>query len=478
MDGDRFDAIARFLDAIQTRRGTLKQTCAGLLGLAVFSNFDLAEAGKRHKRRTRRRRRRRNRRKHRCKGGTTRCNGACVDTNTDPNNCGGCGDECDAGEVCRQGECACDVCGDASDCPFTSVQAAVDAANPGDTIAICKGTYSGNVAIDKDLTLIGAGQEDTTLEGDGDGSVVTVAEDVTVTVQGVAFTGGTGTPVDGQREGGGIFNQGNLTLNGCVVFENQALFGGGIFNRERAQLALDATVVGGNVAQSDDPDQGTYGGGLYNRFGALLTITNGSRVAGNQADNAAGVYNNGILNITGNSAVSDNEADFDGGGLLNDEGNITIDNSSVLNNTSHRRGAGILNFNGTLQLQNESEVAANKAGTDGGGIYNEEVASVIAADCAIIENEAAQSGGGIFNNGGHVSLTRTAVGINEAKVRGGGIFNSGDLTLTACEVTGNDANDTGGGIFNLTPGEVTLAGGTTVTQNDPNNCVGTSACGA
>ena len=172
----------------------------------------------------------------------------------------------------RQGECACDVCDDDSDCPFTSIQAAVDAASPGGTIAIRKGTYRGNVAIDKDLTLIGAGQEDTTLEGDGDGSAVTIAEDVTVTIQGVAITGGTGTPVGGEPEGGGIFNQGGLTLVGCVVFENQALFGGGIFNHERAQLTLDATVVAGNAVQSIDPNVGSYGGGLYNRFGALLNI--------------------------------------------------------------------------------------------------------------------------------------------------------------------------------------------------------------
>ena len=471
----RVDAITRFLEALRTRRYTL---IAAHLALLTRPNLDLVAAGKRHKRRKRRRRRRRNRRKHRCKGGTTRCNGACVDTNTDPNNCGGCGDECDPGEVCRQGECACDVCEDDSECPFTSILAAVDAANPGDTIAICKGTYRGNVVIAKNLTLIGAGQENSTLQGEGDGSAVTIAADVTVTIQGVAITGGTGTPVSGEPEGGGIFNQGELTLVGCVVFENQALFGGGIFNHERARLTLDATVVGGNVAQSIDPNVGSYGGGLYNRFGALLNITNGSRVTDNRAENAAGIYNNGILNISGNSAITDNEADFDGGGLLNDEGGITIDNSSVRNNTSRRRGAGILNFNGTLQLQNESEVGANKASTDGGGIYNEEVATVIATDCAIIENEADQSGGGIFNNGGHVTLTRAAVGINEAKVRGGGIFNGGALTLTACQVNGNDANDDGGGIFNLTPGVVTLAGGTTVTQNDPNNCVGTPACGA
>jgi hypothetical protein len=35
------------------------------------------------------------------------CNGQCVDTDTDLNNCGGCGIECTAGEVCYLGRCVC-----------------------------------------------------------------------------------------------------------------------------------------------------------------------------------------------------------------------------------------------------------------------------------------------------------------------------------------------------------------------------------
>ena len=93
-------------------------------------------------------------------------------------------------------------------------------------------------------------------------------------------------------------------------------------------------------------------------------------------------------------------------------------------------------------------------------------------------NDDQREGSGVFNNLGEVSSTRTAVGVNQATVRGGGIFSSGELQSTARQVNGNDAHDDDGGIFNLTPGEVALAGGTTVTQNDPNNCVGTIACGA
>src|SRR5438128_1378228 len=39
---------------------------------------------------------------------------------------------------------------------FTSIQAAVDAAHPGDTIRVSPGTYNESVTVDKKLTIIGA----------------------------------------------------------------------------------------------------------------------------------------------------------------------------------------------------------------------------------------------------------------------------------------------------------------------------------
>src|SRR5205823_14750631 len=36
----------------------------------------------------------------------TFCDGACVDTSTDPNHCGGCNGVCAAGQVCVNGQCS------------------------------------------------------------------------------------------------------------------------------------------------------------------------------------------------------------------------------------------------------------------------------------------------------------------------------------------------------------------------------------
>jgi hypothetical protein len=42
-----------------------------------------------------------------CPVGQTRCSGKCVDLQTDPNNCGACGNACGAGEPCADGICHC-----------------------------------------------------------------------------------------------------------------------------------------------------------------------------------------------------------------------------------------------------------------------------------------------------------------------------------------------------------------------------------
>jgi hypothetical protein len=64
-----------------------------------------------------------------CTGGATRCDSACVDTDTDPLNCGGCGQSCGPGETCSGGACGCDASTSAS---FASVIApALEAACAG-----------------------------------------------------------------------------------------------------------------------------------------------------------------------------------------------------------------------------------------------------------------------------------------------------------------------------------------------------------
>src|SRR4051812_37308901 len=72
-----------------------------------------------------------------------------------------------------------------------SIQNAIDAADSGDTIRICEGTYAGALKIGKPLTLRGAGADLVTIR-DG----VTATKDVTIS--GVTVDGG-GILIDGAK---------------------------------------------------------------------------------------------------------------------------------------------------------------------------------------------------------------------------------------------------------------------------------------
>ena len=529
MDERRFDAIARFLDAIQTRRGTLRATLVGVIGLAVLADPLPGEAVNKKRRKQRRKKRRRNRcpsGKTRCGGscvnlktdprncgacfkdcdddevcsngecgddctrGLTLCNGVCIDTDTndancgrcgracvagqtcvggdceqecpagqtlcdeecidtktDPENCGACGRECESGAVCFNGVCGCTVCDDDDECQFTSVQAAIDAAAAGDVVTICSGTYTGNITISKNVSLVGS-LEDTELIGTGDGPVVTVNAGVTALLRFALVSGGTGATLEGVLVGGGIFNSGDLTVANALIEKNTAEVGAGIFNRTRATLTLNRVIVQLNQAQGDDQ---TFGGGLYNAFGGQATVTQRSAITNNEAANGGGIFNNGILTISDATTIVTNVGSGDGGGIVNDEGDVTIDDSTVIGNKTPGDGGGILNIDGTLTLTDDAEVGANEANR-GGGVFNQGVATFSATDSAVTNNEAT-IGAGIFNSGGTVELA----------------------TSTVFE---NDASDTGGGIFNTQGGVVTLDNQSAVVDNTPDNCVGTNVCGA
>jgi hypothetical protein len=67
-----------------------------------------------------------------CDPGLAFCNDVCVDTQTDPANCGLCGNACGAGEVCFAGVCAREHrCGALVNCNDVCVDLAADAANCG-----------------------------------------------------------------------------------------------------------------------------------------------------------------------------------------------------------------------------------------------------------------------------------------------------------------------------------------------------------
>lgn len=212
----------------------------------------------------------------------------------------------------------CDVC--AKGCPFTSIQAAVDAAAPGAALRICPGTYSGQVAIAKSLSLLGTGSGPTATVLTNPSGPILLVTDGTVAARNLT--------VSGAAESGGIGNESDLTLDRVLVTGNANVNeGGGIIS---LGLTSRLTLVDSEVRNNTSED----GGGILNLFGVAVLVR--TRVEGNQAGSGGGILNfSGFLTLADGSAVTGNTATDGasaGGGILNNRSVFVIGGSSISGN--------------------------------------------------------------------------------------------------------------------------------------------------
>jgi uncharacterized protein YjbI with pentapeptide repeats len=251
-----------------------------------------------------------------CQGGTTCCS-TCLASGA---SCGvGISGSC-CGGICDGGTCqSCDVC---PTCAYTTVQAAIADGSGPSTIRVCAGTY-GAILVSRNLTIVGAGDgpnaaSNTILDAAGSGRVVLVKVGVIATLRGLRVTGGvavrgTGGVAGGGPNGGGIVNDGTLTLLECTVTENTADgFGGGIVTG--GSLTLIGCTVSGNTC-------GLEGGGIAVSVASVMLT--GCQITGNTAARGGGIGNLGrgtstiaSTTITGNTATVANA----GGGIFNEPG--------------------------------------------------------------------------------------------------------------------------------------------------------------
>ena len=158
-----------------------------------------------------------------------------------------------------------------------------------------------------------------------------------------------------------------------------------------------------------------------------------------------------------------------GGGILNNNGTLSISNC-VINGNSALTGGGLANL-GALTIESTT-IAANNVTGSGGGISNSTGATqngVITISNSTISNNSGSSGGGIFNIG-QGSITNSTISGNTAAT-GGGINNFNPLTLANVTISGNTASNQGGGIYNpgigiITFGNTLIAGNTSPTGPD------------
>jgi hypothetical protein len=230
----------------------------------------------------------------------------------------------------------CLIINDALNASYRSLQPAQDAAAAGATLWV-RGSCVGTTTLTKDLTLTGQqppGFTSPTLDGAGQGSVLTITEGVTVTINTLTIRGGNAERGGGILNDGGTNDGGPVTLNHSTVSDNTADRGGGIFNADRGGSIFEAelgrvTLNGSSsVSGNDAPD----GGGIFNEGGAV-TLNDTSSISSNHAEVGGGIRNNRIVNLNNSSSISDNIAEFNGGGIFNDPGGtVNLNGGTVTGN--------------------------------------------------------------------------------------------------------------------------------------------------
>ncbi len=304
----------------RTRRNVVRDGLMGL-GIAVLGIAALPDETDARKRSRRKKRNRRQQRRH--NGNTNGGNGG----NSDGTG-GGLGGGTGGG---RLGATNCTVC--ASNCPYSSIQAAIDAATAGSTVVICDGQYTEDITIAKNLTLAANDGAEVEIEGTGATSVVTVQAGTTVTLLGLEITEGIGAQTGNGRYGGGIFNAGTLTISKLEIGRNSADRGGAIANT--GHLTVTDSVIGANRAQ--------LGGGIFNDNGGVVVLTAAASIMLNTASGGGGIYNEvGQVTING-SYIQRNTATEGGGGVFN-RGTVTLENGAVIDNNEAQNGGGAYNL--------------------------------------------------------------------------------------------------------------------------------------
>src|SRR6266571_9090040 len=201
---------------------------------------------------------------------------------------------------------------------------------------------TGELVVDKSVTINGAGADVLAVDGNAAGRVFFITFGETVAISGFTIRNG-----HAGNAGGGIDNENNatLTITNCTISGNVAGLGGGTFNN--GMLTITSTTISGNFSSN--------GGAVYNSGGGTLTITN-STVSGNSASSGGGIFNIAAFAIT-NSTYSGNSAQL-GGGIFSTE-TVEIGNT-ILN--AGKSGANILNRRGSVTSH-----GYNVRSDDGGG---------------------------------------------------------------------------------------------------------------
>ena len=262
-----------------------------------------------------------------------------------------------------------------------------------------------------------------------------------------------------------------LTAGSIPVTEALSIEGPG-----QAQLAVDAndasrifnvytsvdvpvSISGLSLVDGKSPGAPTgpyFDGGAIVSDGADLTIEDSTISSSYATAKGAAISSSGDLAITG-STITDNVSLYKAGGIYSG-GDLTITDSSITGNKTKKfHGGGVLAIAGSAGDDitiTGSDITGNQTGTvsglgQGGGIYSQGPLTI--TDSHINGNTAGGDGGGAhISVGGSATISDSTFNGNYAGNNGGGlalVTGSDDATVERSSISGNNATGDGGGLY-------------------------------
>jgi CSLREA domain-containing protein len=239
----------------------------------------------------------------------------------------------------------------------------------------------------------------------------------TATLNGVAVEGNLATD-----DGGGIYNDGSLEINGGNLTRNTALRGGGLFNS-------DVVIPG-----PGDP------------LGPGDATLNDVLIDNNTAEDAgAGIWNGGHFEVN-LAKIAINSWPTQGGGMFNGPDAEAFLYDAWFTNNAADLGGGLYN-QGLIHFYRSSFTVNSAPDGLGGAIYNDgAVPGVLLRNVTVSANMAdpsVPSGGGIYNHGGALDISFSTFAYNSHD----GILNNagGHMVITSSILAYQPVNCTGVG---------------------------------
>jgi predicted outer membrane repeat protein len=252
--------------------------------------------------------------------------------------------------------------------------------------------------------------------------------------------------VDSGHSGGAIMSLGPVTMSNSLIENNSGGSVGGLFLFGEA---ADATITNSTFRNNDTTNLAYGLGGAITTWNGADLIVRGSMFTENEARYGGAIYNesaNTTILIEQNSVLHGNSAFWNGGGIYNSAGEIEL-NQVTLTENDAGIGGGILNIDGGRATLTQVRFQQNTA-YDGGGLYMYGMSEANLFNVTFQANEAGVSGGGLYINSSSASLINVTLRENRAGF-GGGIDNDrGSINFINGTVSDNVATDYGGGISN------------------------------